>query len=72
MAALSYTEAPDVDAAVASLVAAGFARTSDAISPEGQSLHSTHRQSTVDAGAAQHQVNDFIELGRTPSWTAPT
>lgn len=68
MAALSYTEAPDVDAAVASLVAAGFARTSDAISPEGQSLHNIHRQSSVNVRAAQHQVDDVIELGRTPSW----
>ncbi len=36
MAALSYTEVPDIDAAVASLVAAGFARTSDSVSSEGQ------------------------------------
>ena len=36
MAALSYTEVPDVDAAVACLVAAGFACTSDAASPEGK------------------------------------
>lgn len=36
MAALSYTEVPDVGAAVTCLVAAGFACTSDAASPEGK------------------------------------
>ncbi len=38
MAALSYTEVPDVDAAVACLVAAEFASTSDAASLEGKCL----------------------------------